>query len=194
METLRSMLFEGPVGIYVALSFVWLVLLAAYWYRRTRARAAALALPILIGALVFFLDRAVVTDREQIVAILREIGADAEAGHTDTLERCLDHDYVGFEHGNFDLDRPGAILLARWAIKTYGIERVGFMRMDVQVRREGAWREAQVRLGTLIYFEKSAFGSGRTSLTWQLVWVRRIDGWKIYRISKPESGLGFRGG
>lgn len=150
-----------------------------------------LIVPILLVACVYFVDRAVVTDREEILEILHGIAADTEAGHTWTLERRLDDDFEGFEYAGFDLGRSGAILLVRWAMKAYDVKRAGIMRIDVQVRRAGEWREAEVRLGTLIVFGKSSLGPGRTTLKWEMDWVRRPDGWKIIRVHKPRHGLAF---
>jgi len=191
VDILRSLVFDRPLGVYITLGVVWVVSLAVYRYKQTKARRAMLIVPILLAVGVFFVERAVVTDREQIVEILHGIAADTEAGNTWTLEQCLDDEFEGFEHAGFDLDRSGAIRLVRWAVEAYGVERAGIMRTDVQVQRAGDWRDAEVRLGTLIVFGKSSLGPGRTTLKWKMDWVRRPDGWKIIRVTKPQHGLAF---
>lgn len=191
VDILRSLVFDRPLGVYITLGVVWLASLAAYRYRQTRARRAMLIVPILLAACVFFVERAVVTDREQIVEILHGIAADTEAGHTWTLEQCLDDDFEGFEHAGFDLGKSDTIRLVRWAMDAYGVKRAGIMRTHVQVRRAGDWPAAEVRLGTLIVFDKSSLGPGRTTLKWEIDWVRRPDGWKIIHVAKPQHGLAF---
>ena len=143
-----------------------------------------LIVPILLAVGVFFVERAVVTDREQIMAILHGIAVDTEAGNTGTLEQCLDDDFEGFEHAGSNLGRSGTILRVRQAMEDYDITRAGIMRTHMQVHRAGDWREAEVRLDALIILDKSALGSGRTTLKWVTDWVRRPDGWKIMRVTK----------
>ena len=184
MDILRSLVFDRPLGVYITLGVVWMASLAVYQYRQTRARRAMLIVPILLAVGVFFVDRAVVTDREQIMEILHGIAADTEAGNTWTLEQCLDDDFEGLEHEGSNLDKTDVILFVQRAIETYSIQRAGIMRTDVQIRRAGDWREAEVRLGTLIVFGKSSLGPGRTTLKWRIDWVRRPDGWKIIHVTK----------
>lgn len=150
-----------------------------------------LLIPILLAFGVYFVDRAVVTDREEIMEILHGIAADIEAGNTWALEQCLDDEFEGFEHKGGELDRSGTIMLVRRTMEAYGVERAGIMRTNVQIQREGDWREAKVRLGVLVVFSKSSVGSGRTTLKWETEWVRRPDGWKIVKVTKPQHGLSF---
>jgi len=85
MESLRETFFEDPFYVYVFLALLGLVVVGVWYSRRRTGLLLWLALLGAIGAGVYVLERAVVTDREQIRAALDEMAAAAARQDMDCL-------------------------------------------------------------------------------------------------------------
>ena len=180
MESLTEALYEDPLYIYVCLVFAELVLAALWHERRTRRWAVALLAGPLLAAAVFLIERAVVTDREQIIQTIRQIARDVESGSVEKLRGHLDDDFTG-DFGTKD----HAIRAAEKAIRTYHVKCVRVGKPDVKV----AGDRATMRLATIIEFSGGGF-SGQSSLLWDLGWVKHgEDTWRIYKVTGPKQGL-----
>ena len=187
MESLRSALFEDPLYVYVLLGVALLVLAVRFHGKRTRGRAAALLVPLALGLGAFLTQRAVVTDREQIVAAFHEIAADLEQGRTDALDQYLDDDYIGFELAGLGVTKANAVRQAKWAIKQHGAPRVKFTRLRADVGSDAATADVE----TVMDFAGAGPGPSSVPLIWKIEWVRRGGGWKIHRADLPQYGMGL---
>ncbi len=105
-------LFEGRPTVYVILAAAAVLLFVAWWQARKRPWLyATVAFLALIGV-YFLLDRAVETDREQIVRKVEEMSA---AVHDRNVERIFVHVSEQFRLGNSD--RAAFRALAERAIR-----------------------------------------------------------------------------
>jgi hypothetical protein len=181
MAGIKTALLEEPFYIYVALGFAELVLAAIWRERRGRRWALALLVPPVLAGMVFAVEAAVETDREQITRALREIAADAEAGSTAAGARYLDDAYDGFGGS-----REGVVSHAERTLRSFEIAHVGFVNLRVDV--DG--RRARTTFSSIIGFRSRGGGAeGKTSLVWDIQWVRREQGWRIIEIARPETRL-----
>jgi len=181
MADLKSTFFENPLYVYVMLAFAELVV-AAIWYEKRRPAwaVALLAAPLLAGA-VALVERAVVTDREKIVAAAREIAQDIEAGSVAAAEKYLDEQFSG-RWANKRL----AVAAGETAIKKYQINSVKLKNMRVEVSPPSARMHAVTRV------EITGSGAaGWTMLVWDVRWIKRPDGWRIIEVISVRQGIGF---
>jgi len=170
MSWLETTFFESPFYVFVTLGFLELALAAVWYERRGRRLLAALAGPPVLAGVVALVAAVVQTDREQIVAALREIAADVEAGRIDAVRTYLDEDYSG--HG---MTRQGALDLAGDAVERYGVRSLKLTGVSVAVSGDSA----EGRVTTLIAARGSLLGDRPVPYTWDLRWRKRPTGWRI---------------
>jgi hypothetical protein len=90
-------LFEGRTAVYVYLAAVGIFLLLAWQQTRKRLWLIGLGAVAVLAGLYFLLDRAVETDREQVVRKLQEMAAAVRGRDTDAI----------FAHVSDRFDRNG---------------------------------------------------------------------------------------
>ena len=193
MESLKTALFEDPLYLYLVLAVAELALVFLWQAGKTRRRAAAMAIPVVLAGAVFVAEAVVVTDREQLTAALREIALDARArgnaaSDFQVLATYLDESVqvdLG-SHGGKNLDRKRLLEAGRAAAKRFNVRRVELVRPDVQTDGQ----QATVSFGTIVFYAHKDFGEGRASIRWRLYWARRQGAWRIVRIGPPEFDAG----
>jgi len=179
MNTLKTALFENPTYIYIGLAFVFIILLAIWHEKRSKQWLLISLIPLVLAGLVFLLPMLVKTDREQIVLAVKEIAVDVEAGSADKGAFYLDESYRGF-HGS----KPALVMFADLAIKRYKIGNVRIQKLKVDVEDS----RAKSRIVTILDFAAEGM-EGKTSIIWNLHWIKREDGWRIIEIEEPQEGL-----
>ena len=174
MESVRHVLFEDPLPVYLALAVAEAVV-AAFWRgRRTRRWALALlAAPLLAGA-VALTAWAVETDREQIHAALHEIAAGVRVGDFAPAERRLDPDCRMPAGGRVVVGADKLIALGRAARTRHGVADVAIAGVNLTLDGESA----RTRLITTVTLRTGE----RLLLRWALAWAKRPAGWRIVRV------------
>ena len=182
MDSLREALFEGQPYLYVSLLVAELILAAIWYERRSRRWALALIAPLALCGVALMADAFVDTDTEQIISAIRRIADDIEAGSAESAQEYIDEEYGGFKGG-----RAAAVAFCKIAVKTYGIKTVRLKGMEVEI----LGRRATLHMTTSVSFDHSQFGAGRTSLAWNISWIKRPIGWRIYRAQTPQQIYGL---
>lgn len=170
VDTITTALFEDPIWLYVALGVIEAALVALWRGRPGRRVTIGLLVPLVLAGAVFFVSRAVVTDRERITAAARAIIQDIRRGNTDVLAEYLDDEYRGFCG-----TKPRAVETCRLAIGRYGLRAVTVKQMEVQL----VGLTAQMQMTTLIVPSKRHAGSRLVRLKWYVRWANRPQGWRI---------------
>jgi len=184
METVRRILFEQPVYLYVPLALAEAVLLFRWHQRRTRRSALWLAVPAVLAGLVLLLDCLVVTDREQIIAASKEIARDAQAGSVAAAEKYLDENFAGFYQS-----RKTALYEARQALAEHRPRLVALSDVDLAV----AGRQGEMSLTMIVVPGAGPLAGRRFPLAWKIHWVKvTVGGRLVWRISSaaPIGRLG----
>lgn len=184
MEGIKSLLFEDPLYLYIALAFAELALVAVWHSRRTRRLALFLAVPLLVGGLVFAIEGLVVTDREQITAAARDIARCIQDGTYTGIPPHLDEqfrvDMRGIPPINRVLDKPAVEVACRAVEAARNIQRIKFNQVRVEITGD----RAKMHINTMIISGDK--GEHRSPVIWDLHWVR-IDGrWLIREVEKPR--------
>lgn len=185
MEWLSETFFESPTPVYAVLIFVEAGLLARWLIRRGRRAALWMLLPLGLGLGVFALERAVVTDREQILRSTEKLAASVREGRAhEQLERVLSKS-AQFSAGLGEpdlLNRRTVIDLVEQRQKSYRVHDVRIHRPTVEIH-DG---RATMNVVTIIHYGEN----GRDSLIWDLEWVKEEDGrWRIITVHPPQRGL-----
>ncbi len=160
MNELKRVLFEDPAYLYVAMAVAELALAGIWYERRSRRIAMLLAAPILLAGVVFAIERAVVTDREQIIANFREIVSDVENGGTAAFEKYVDDEFTG---GGYITDKESALNRLKLEINRNRITRIKITRMVVD--DTGSTRK--MRAGVSVVEE-----GGSAPLLLNLYWIK----------------------
>ena len=192
MQALKRALFEDPLTIYAGLVMIEIVMLALWRRYMTSRRLLALAVPLLLGGAVFFIERTVVTDAEIIVAALEEIAETASADSRDLgpIRTYLDNDVrvdLGTGLGRV-MNRGRA--LKRWprVLDEYHVVSASISNAEVEVNGDSA----RARFAADITYRVTRNGSELTTqLLWTVDWRRRNDGWRIIQVNRPARGLGL---
>jgi len=192
MQTLKDMLFEDPLTLYIGLGMVVVVLLAIWHRELTPRRLIIMGAVVLLGGGVFFIERYVVTDREQITAALHDLAAsvNVEPPTPDTLENYLDDD-VKLDLGK-GLGGMGQIkeqILEQWRghINKRRITQAAITNLEVTVEGDRATTNFTSILTYNTGSETSEKSTAvKTSLAWEIEWIRREDHWRIIYVARPS--------
>ena len=182
MDLLRTAFFEESFTVYLVLVLVEVALFGAWYGRRRAVWLWRMLLPVALAGGVFFLERAVVTDRERILAALDEMALAAERQDIDALATHLDEHYRGW-----GLRKIGAVALAKASVLRWRIRKVDFLG-----KREIELQGKQRADGTVRVRVHYGAGGGRVGgvpLAWRLEWVKRADGWKVRHATLLDSPL-----
>ena len=190
MQTLKSVLFENPMAIYAGLGMIEIVLLALWHGYLTRRRLLVMAAPLLLGGIVFGVAHLVVTDTEKIVAALDKLAdavADGERG-TAALETHLDDEAVidlGVTMGGMGRNKAQALAIWRKLVAHHGLTRAAIHSPDVAIDGD----KARTRFATILTYRTGDNAGAKTSLIWDVDWIRRGQTWRIIGVSPPSTGL-----
>jgi len=182
MDSLRRVLFEDPFTVYLVLVFVEIALVGAWYAQRRRVWLGRMLVPVALAGGAFLLERAVVTDREQIRRALEETAAAAERRDFAAFASHLDEKYRGCGGR-----KPEAVALAEASVLKYKIRQVKIAG-DPQIDVAGDSR-ADATVRTIVCYAAGAGGAGRYALGWRLELVKRPDGWKIRRGEMRDSPM-----
>lgn len=182
METLKETFFENPFYVYMVLAVVEVVLVVMWYERRNPKIAIWLLAPVLLAGVVFTVERLVVTDRERIIDISRQIAGDLENGDVDAIGPYIDDnfrapfvplsDVVSMVDG---LARSAAITVGKVAIARNQPQKITIS--DIKVEMAG--RRAIMHCRTTIQFAAGEAKGFPAVLTWTVNWVKRGDNWLI---------------
>lgn len=194
MDALKTSLLESPFYVYIFLAGVMVVVAIVMRNRTFKDKAVPMAVVMAVAAGIFAIEALVVTDREQIIAALREMRTemippdDAQVKLTAT-ERHL-HDNVRVNLGEFggrDLNKRQTLMVGRRLLTAMSITDIRFLKMVVTVEQD----HAKAHFCTIITFDTRDMGSQRTSLIWDLEWRKQPDGWRITDVARPQSGVEY---
>ena len=193
METLKETFLENPLYVYIGLAIIELAIAAVWYERRSRKLAGLLAAPLVIAAGVFALEALVVTDREEITAALKEIArvsctSDGKAANISAAAIYLDEKVrvdLPTEYGGMNLTRDQAIAAGKSVVERFTIQSVKFSKLEIELTDD----RAEAHLVTIMRFGGTEMAEQRTSLIWDIHWVKRDAGWRILRVEAPSFGL-----
>jgi len=172
--------FENPLYVYIALGLVELVLLGIWFDRRLRGVAMTMIVPLVLAGIVALVAHLVVTDREQIEAAAQDIADAIAQKQYERIPPHLDEKFLARLHGSV-VNKATVIAACNAQITRYGITKVNFHRMKVQIDGQSA----KMHVTTFVFFGKNS----RTSLVWDARWVKRKDRWLVLEVSEPKQGF-----
>ena len=182
MDSLKRTLFEDPFTIYLVLVLVEVVLAGAWYGRRRKVLLMWMLAPALLAGGTWWLERTVVTDREEILAALDEIARAVERGDVVALAEFLDDDYRGW-----GARKAGAVAMAKAATLKWNVREVTYGPAP-QIELHGSDRADSLVRMTVRY---TTTGEGLASwpLGWRVEWVRRSGGWKVRRAALTDNPI-----
>ncbi len=175
--------FENPLYIYFALALAELVLVVIWYEKRTSRWVLSLVIPVVLAGVVGLVAHLVVTDRERIIAAVKDIARSVESGQLQQLPDHLDRDFTARLEG-LRVGKRQVVALCNSRISRWRIRRVSFAKMKVEVASE----EAKMHVVTILTYGED---SRRTPLIWDAVWIKRGGSWLILRVAEPKHGIEF---
>ncbi len=179
METLKRLLFETPLAVYVIL-VVAEAAVAAIWHgRRTRRWARALLVAPALAAAVGLTAYLVETDIEQINSAMAEIARSIEAGDLNAADVYLDPSCQAPTQGGKPLDKDELIRIGRMATSHWPVKRL----ITVGPKTDITGDKATTQVKTRIILQSDEY----VDAEWRLEWARREAGpngagWRIVRV------------
>jgi len=174
MESLKTVLFEEPLGAYVALTVIALLGLVSYLNWRTMRSAWPAWLAIIAAAAVFTLSTLVVTDREQISALCDEAERTINSRDMAGLGLLMDDKFAG---QNQFSTRNKALKWIESQLEEHEITSVKLRVVDMKVKDDLAT--------TLIRSDIASRTVPAIRLRWRVVWMKRPDGWLVSKAGGP---------
>lgn len=173
MENIKETLFGDPSTLYIVLAALELAFIVVWFYRRTPWTQRLLLAPVLLGGLVLGLDALVETDHEKIMATVKQMAADFEAGRMEDIGQYIDESYNGF--GGQSKAEVVERLNAEQGNRQ--IESIKVTSLDLQVNG----RMAEMQVTTLIGLQ-----GGQFPLRWRLTWIERDGTWRLANAAEPQ--------
>ncbi len=173
--------FEDPFNVYLTLAFAELVLGAIWYEKRTTRWALSLLIPVALAGAVVLVEQLVVTDKEQIVAAARDIAEAIESRELERIPEHLDEKFSARVQG-VQRDRDEVVAVCNALISRWNITGIGFGRTDVEVTGS----EAKMQLKTIFTYGEEGI---RTSLIWDIIWIKRDGRWRILEVAEPRQGI-----
>ncbi len=181
MDTLKRLLFETPLAVYVIL-VVAEAAVAAIWYtRRTRRWTRALLVAPVLGLVVGLTAYLVETDMEQINSAMSDIARSVESGDLNAAVEHLDESCVAPTSSRRTISKDNIILVGRMALQRRPVKRLYTIGPVTTIAGDKAVTKVKVR----IILESGEGGDTE----WRLEWARGEAGWRIVRVeilSPPE--------
>jgi hypothetical protein len=187
MDTLKSVLFENPLAIYVVLALAEVVL-AWMWYTRRDRRLVRWLLVVPAAGLVVALTAwLVVTDREKIERNLKDMAAAVVAGDFDKLGSHLDASCYA-PVGASSIGQQELLDRGREVVRLHHVRQITLESIDTAI----AGPNASTLLNTRIYL--SNFITDSIAITWKMQWGKRDGQWRLtaVQIDKPAMLADFR--
>ncbi len=187
METLKTLLFEDPTALYVALGLAEVVLAVMWFMRRHRPLLYWMLGLVALAGVLFAVERLVVTDREQIVLNAREAAQRLEANDVAGACEFLDDPCRGqFREAQVTvgetLARDEIRMLGEHILRANPVRRVGFGKFTIDV----TGNFAKMDVMTILEFSGGEMKDQKFSLVWELHWVKKAGKWVINEmICKP---------
>ena len=187
MSFLDEHVFGEPGYTYGVLAVATIVLFVRWYYGRTRKKAVAMLVPVVLAGVVMICDRLVETDREQILAtteaLAHEFDANAD-GRFALLERTLADGYRGYGG-----DKADVLELARAQRESRPIQSVGISEPQLKI----TGKHAEMEVTSVIHLGGNL--SGTYALAWKVFWIKTPAGWQIDEVKEPNPTFpGFGGG
>jgi hypothetical protein len=180
MDALQQELFERPFWIYIALAVVELALISMWFHRRHRPLLLWMLVPVALAGVVTLMAAIVETDREEIQRITGEIAEAISANEPGRIVPYLDEQFTADIEPGLVLTRDSVERAARDILAEYKVEKVNIGRVDLTIE-DG---RASMEVNTKIFFSE-----GMYPVTWNIVWIKHPDGWRIRRVGPPRSEL-----
>lgn len=174
--------FEDPTYVWITLVFAEIVLAALWYEKRTRGWALSLAAPVLLAGIVTLVAWLVVTDREQILNVSREIAAAVEDGQAERIPQHLDEDFSASILGQ-RIARARVVAYCNSQTRQWGIKSITFHKPNVEVTGD----EATMNLTTFITYGRD--GGGKTSMIWEVLWIKRSGRWRVSEVIEARQGF-----
>ena len=166
------LLFESPFRLILAAVVGGAVL--GYLYQREpgpKYGRAIVALAALIPVMLI-VQRQVVTDREQIRALIADLADAVENNDATSIINSLDKQYDGQ-----GLNKTGASLLIRALLSVY---EVNVMRLTVRIEPNA--KPPQAHIGSLSEVGRGAARYGVANSVWIVEFRERAGGWKVSNV------------
>lgn len=186
MDTLKIVLFENPLPIYIVLALVEVVLAWLWYTRREPKLARALVFPLAAGVIVGIVAHLVVTDREKINANLSGMAEAVKAKDFSGLgnylhQTCYGQTPVG------QINKDELLLAGREVTGRYEVSNISLS--NVQTVISGANATTELDTGITLKTGESL------PVSFVMQWGRQSDGqWKLVwvRLTKPKELASFR--
>lgn len=187
MDTIKSVLFENPLAIYIVLALAEVVLGWMWYTRRDRRLVRWLLVVPAVGLVVGLTAWLVVTDNEKIQRNLKDMSAAVVAGDIDALGTYLDATCYA-PVGGSSIDRKELLDRGREVISRYQVRQIKLESIDTAI----SGPNASTLLGTRIYL--SNFITDSIAITWKMQWGKRDGQWRLtaVQIDKPSMLADFR--
>ncbi len=178
MDTITEILFEDPTIVYALLLVAMAVVVGLWFAHRSRKLLVAMLIPPLLAIGAYTLERFVVTDREQILGVLREFEAATEEGRiVEAVDSHVAPDMQVTYEGK-RLNRWQALTVLKGIVKIRQPDGLAFYDEVIEVDGDRA---------------KSSFGSNITydenrkvPIQWRVTWIRIDDAWKVLEVDEPQ--------
>jgi hypothetical protein len=171
MDTLQSILFENPLGIYIALAIIGALGLVSYQNWRTFKSLWPTVIALVTGAMVFTVSTLIVTNREHIGANCEKIVDAINNRNMPLVERLLDKDFDGQQRYQ---TRNEAVRRLTADLKAYGVTNVKYRIDDLKVQGD----LATMAVRTDITSETIP----AMRLNWHVSWIKRSKEWLVYTV------------
>ncbi|HNX26915.1 MAG TPA: nuclear transport factor 2 family protein [Phycisphaerae bacterium] len=176
---MKELFCEDPTYLYIAVTILELLLLFIYFKTRSVRFAMSLLIPVAICWITFALDYFIVTDREQITLITREIASAVVKDDFKPAEKYLDDNYNGYGG-----DRSQIIRLAEGVIKKIQIKSCRLTDFNIRI----VGRHANMTVVSTLRTD-GAMGDGVYCLRWTVYWVKTNADWRIRSVEEPRQTL-----
>lgn len=178
---MSQILFESPLKLAV-LVFLPVVVTSWVWFVRQtpRSRNAMLA-TMALGAALFGLQAAVVTQREVLIDLCHKLATMTEEGNIDGIGRCLDETFQAE-----GLDRAAMLTRIERALHQYRPEESRLSGFDFTFDGED---RATVTFNVFCRISTGQMIEHGVPSRWRLTLLRRPAGWRVNCIEALPTAL-----
>jgi hypothetical protein len=180
MDTLQRHFLESPFYVLLVVGFAAAVLFGLWYTRRKRKWVVGFGIAVAVGAVVWGVSAAVVTQREKLDRTAHRMAELFRTGQYDQLQEHISDNYSGFGESKTTL-----MQLVRSEGQRWTVEKISLRDMEIDV----SGRFAEMRVTSVIHMPQ-----GVHALRWTVDWVLLKDGWKVERVSDYDRVVpGFSG-
>jgi len=174
VETLERLFFEQPAAVYLAIAAIEVVLFAIWLARQNLRRSLMLLIGPGLITIVALTAHFVKTDREQIEAILQEIGTGIKQSDLSAAVKYLDDACTVPVRPGRKLSKDAIIRIGRRVLKRRQVARLISTFKRTEIHDDSATTRINVRV---------VLTSGEyVNTRWRFEWIRRQIGWRIIRV------------